>query len=154
MLMLALLLAQAAPDPTPEALALGRRLAETGTLAALLPAVVAKEREELVAEHPGWSEADKAALRETADKVARMTMERLMNATGRAYARRLSVEDLRVLVAFNEGPAARRWREATPAAVLESMASLGGLDFKGDVRRAFCAGSGERLRRDFGCQPR
>ena len=60
----------AAPDPTAEALALGRRLAETGTLATLLPLKTAQEREELVAEHPDWSEADKAALRQEADAEA------------------------------------------------------------------------------------
>jgi hypothetical protein len=140
-LTLALLLAT--PDPGAEALALGRRLAETGTLAALLPAITAKETEELVAEHPDWSDADKAALRRVARAVGIDGFERLMTATGNAYASRLTIEDLRTLVAFNEGDAARRWREATPAAMLEAMAKVGELDFKADARKAFCKETGK-----------
>lgn len=136
-------LALLAPDPTPEALALGKRLAETGTLAALLPMKIAQETEELVAEHPGWSEADKAALRAAATEQGKAGVERLMTATGRAYAEKLSVEDLRVLVAFNEGEAGKRWRAATPGVIAAAMAEVGELDFKGDTRKAFCAKTGK-----------
>ncbi|MEI9851228.1 MAG: DUF2059 domain-containing protein [Sphingomonas sp.] len=137
----ALLLVQAAPDA--EAEALGRRLAEAGTLAALLPAIVAKDREELVAEHPDWSDADKAVLRETADTVAGAGIGRLMAAIGHGYATRLSIEELRALVAFNETPAARRWRDATPGAVMEALPAIGELDLKGDTRKAVCARIGK-----------
>jgi hypothetical protein len=139
--LLALALAQAVPSP--EAEALGKRLAEAGTFAALLPSIVAKNGDELVAEHPDWSDADKAALRATADEVANAGIDRLMTAIGHGYATRLSIEELRALVAFNEGAAARRWREATPAAVGEAMAGLGALDLKADVRQAFCARTGK-----------
>lgn len=141
MTVMAALLAHGAADP--EAEALGRRLAETGTLAAMLPAIAAKEREEVIADHPEWSDADKAAFRETADTVAKAGIERLMVATGHAYATRLPVEDLRQLVAFNESPVAKRWREATPGAILEAMTAAGALDFKGDTRKAFCARTGK-----------
>jgi hypothetical protein len=142
-MILAFALALALPDPSAEALALGRRLAETGTLAALLPAITAKETEELVAEHPEYSEADKAALRRIAGEVSESGRGRLMEATGRGYATRLTIEDLRALVAFNEGAAARHWRDATPGAVMEAMASVGQLDFKADARKAFCARTGK-----------
>jgi hypothetical protein len=142
-MILALALALATPDPDAEALALGRRLAETGTLAALLPAVTAKETEELVAEHSDWSDADKAVLRRMAGEVSADGLGRLMAATGRAYATRLSIEDLRVLVAFNEGDAAKHWRDATPGAVMEAMAKVGELDFKANTRKAFCARTGK-----------
>ncbi|UZK64866.1 hypothetical protein [Sphingomonas sp. M1-B02] len=143
MSILLLALAQAVSAPDPEALRLGRRLAETGTLAALLPIVTVKEREELLREHPEWSDADKAAFRATADEVAKAATARLMEASGRAYARILSLPDLRALVAFNEGAAATRWRAATPAAVLESMGAMGGFDYKKEARAAFCAKSGK-----------
>ena len=136
-------LALLAPDPTPEALALGRRLAETGTLASLLPIMIAKDTEELLAEHAEWSDADKAALRATAAEQAKVGIERLMSATGRAYAEKLSVKDLRVLVKFNERPVATRWREATPGAIVAAMTEVGALDFKGDTRKAFCAKTGK-----------
>lgn len=139
--LLALALAQAAPSP--EAEALGRRLAETGTLAAILPMIVAQNREQLVAEHPDWSDADKAALRATADEVARAAIDRLMAATGHAYAARLSVADLRALVAFNESEAAQHWRAATPAAVMEAMARIGDLNFNAETMKAFCARTGK-----------
>jgi len=140
-LMLAAALAQTAP--TPEAETLGKRLAETGTLAAVLPMIVAKDREALVAEHPDWSDADKAALRATADEVAKAGIDRLMAATGHAYATRLSIADLRVLVAFNESEAAKHWRAITPAAVMEAMGKVGDINFKEEAARAFCSKTGK-----------
>ncbi|MBX3565950.1 MAG: DUF2059 domain-containing protein [Sphingomonas sp.] len=136
-------LALLAPDPTPEALALGTRLAESGTLAALLPMKIAQETEELVAEHPDWSDADKAGLRAAAAEQGKAGVERLMTATGRAYAEKLSIEDLRVLVAFNESEAGKRWRAATPGVIAAAMTEVGALDFKGDTRKAFCARAGK-----------
>ncbi|HEX8300014.1 DUF2059 domain-containing protein [Sphingomonas sp.] len=142
-MMLLYALALLAPDPTPEALALGKRLAETGTLAAVLPMIMAKETEELVAQHPEYSEADKAALRAAAADQGKAGVDRLMTATGRAYAAKLSVEDLRMLVAFNESEAGKRWRAATPGAIVAAMGEVGNLDFKGDARKAFCAKTGK-----------
>jgi hypothetical protein len=136
-------LALLASDPSAEALALGKRLAEAGTLAALLPIKVEQETEELVAEHPEYNEADKSALRAVAAQQGSVGIDRLMDATGRAYANALSLEDLRVLVAFNEGAVAKRWRDATPAAIIPAMGVAGQLDFKGDTRKAFCARTGK-----------
>jgi hypothetical protein len=141
-MMLLYALALLSPDPTPEALALGRRLAESGTLAALLPIKVRQETEELVAEHPDYSDADKAALRAVAAEQARAGTEVLLAATGRSYAETLSIDDLRVLVTFNDSAAAKRWREATPAAIAAAMGA-GEFDFKGDTRKAFCARTGK-----------
>ena len=136
-------LALLAPDPTPEALALGKRLAETGALAALLPIKIKQETEEMVAEHPEWPEADKVALRATAEERAEAGVQLLMAATGKAYAETLSVEDLRVLVTFNESAVVKRWRDATPGAIFAAMEQAGGFDFKGDTRKAFCAKTGK-----------
>jgi hypothetical protein len=136
MVILALMLAAASPSP--EALSLGRQLAETDTLAGVLPLISAKETEELIAAHPELSAADRTALRATAQRVFEAGRDRLMAATGRAYAERLSLRDLRRLVAFQKSGAARRYRAATPMAIAATMQSVGKLDFKGDVIAAFC----------------
>jgi hypothetical protein len=135
---IALLLATAAPSP--EAEVLGRRLAETGTLAALLPLVVGKETEELVAAHP---DLDPAALRATATETARAGIDKAMTASGKAYASTLSVDDLKALVAFNETAAARRYRTAQPQVIMATMRALTGFDFKKDVMTAYCAKTGK-----------
>ena len=139
-LFLAVALASAAP--TPEAQQLGRQLAEAGTLAALLPLIQAKETEELVAQSE-LTDAEKVALRTTARRVFEDGRERLMAATGKAYAERLSVEDLRTLVAFERSDSAKRYRDAMPDAIAATMRSIGQMDFKKDVRAAFCKETGK-----------
>jgi hypothetical protein len=141
---IAIVLAQTAPSaPSAEAEALGQRLAATGTLAALLPTLVAKDREELVARYPELSDAEKAQLRTTADDVAKTGIARLNAVIGHGYATQLSLEDLRALVAFNETPAARHWRAATPQALIQAMTALGEMDLKKDTQAAFCASTGK-----------
>jgi len=137
-----LALALAAAAPTPEAEKLGRTLAESGTLAALLPLIQQKETEEIVAQSD-LSDAEKAAFRATAKRVFKEGRERLMAATGKAYAERLSVEDLRALVAFEQSDAAKRYRGAMPGAIVAAMRSVGQMDFKKDVRAAFCKETGK-----------
>lgn len=61
-----------------------------------------------------------------------------MNATGDAYARQLSLRDLRALTHFYASPAAKRYRAATPTVILKTMKAVGEIDFKGDVRKTFC----------------
>lgn len=138
-----LALALATQAPAGEAAALGRRLAETGTLGTLLPLIVAKETAELVAAHPELSEADRATLRATAAETARAGSERAMKASGDAYAAKLSVADLRALVAFNESAPATRYRAAQPAVIMATMQALSGLDFKQDAMAAFCRKTGK-----------
>jgi hypothetical protein len=135
--------ALAAASPSPEALALGRQLAESGSLAALLPLIQAKETEELVAANPELSAPEKAQLRAVAARTFAAGRERLMAATANAYAERLSVEDLRALVAFEKSPAAGRYRAAMPAAIAATMQAVGPMDFKGDVLEAFCKETGK-----------
>jgi Uncharacterized protein conserved in bacteria (DUF2059) len=142
----ALILAAAAaagPAPGAEAERLGRELAGQGTLAALLPLIAAKETEELVAAHPELGEAEKAALRDTARATFAAGESRLLAATGHSYAERLTVAQLRRLVAFNRTEAARRYRAAMPEAIAASMRALGPIDFKADALAAFCRGTGK-----------
>jgi hypothetical protein len=147
-LAMALLLAGApasapAPAPGAEAERLGRELAGQGTLAALLPLVAAKETEELVAAHPDLSEADKAALRDTARSTFAAGESRLIAATGHAYAERLTVAELRRLVSFNRTEAARRYRSAMPEAIAATLQAIGPMDFKADTLAAFCRRTGK-----------
>lgn len=129
----------AATAPSAEAQRLGRILAEQGTLASLLPLMKAKETDELAKEDPALSAAEQANLRATAERVYEAGYSRLMKATGDAYAQQLSVGDLRALIHFYQTPAAARYRAATPKVIFATMQSVGQMDFKGDVRKAFCA---------------
>ena len=133
-----LALALAASGPSPEQLRLGRELAESGTLAALLPMVAEKETGELVTAHSELSEAERAALAATARATYQAGRDRLMDATGRAYAERLSAADLRALVAFNRTAAAAHYRAAMPGAIAASMQAVGEMDFKKAALAAFC----------------
>ena len=88
-MVIAFLLAAAAAQPSPEALRLGRELAETGTLATVLPLVQRKEADELVAAHPELSAAGKDLLRSTAQAVYQQGREKLMQAEALSFARTL-----------------------------------------------------------------
>ena len=82
--MLALILAALLQTvPTPEAEALGRRLAASGPLTAILPMVVEKDLAELAAERPDLSSAEKAQLLEIGRTEAKANLERLIAAMGR-----------------------------------------------------------------------
>ncbi len=150
-MILAALLLQAAPalppppypDPPAEAIALGRRLAETGALASLLPMIAAKETDELVAAHATLSAADQAELRRTADATFQAGRAKLMAAQARAYAERLSPADLRTLAARADDAASRAYREVQPAVIVASMAAMAGMDLKRDTLAAFCAKTGK-----------
>ena len=128
-----------ASAPCQEAQRLGRKLAESGMLASLVPVMKSKETEELLTEDPGLSLAEQNKLRATADRVFENGYNRLMKAAGDAYAKQLSVSDLRTLTRFYTTPAAAKYRAATPTVILATMQSVGQMDFNGDVRAAFCA---------------
>lgn len=137
------LAAMLAAAPSPEAEALGRRLAATGTLETLLPVVTAKETEELIAQHPELSPAERQALRGTGRDIAAGLREKLVAAFGHEYAATLSLADLRALVAFSQTPASRRYRAAVPPVLMRTMTKLGGVDFGGELRKSFCAKTGK-----------
>lgn len=124
--------------PSPRALALGRELAESGTLASLLPLLIAKDTEELVAEYKELTPAQMQRLRALAGEVAAKGSERLFAAQARAYAMRLSEADLAVLAAAARDPAQARFRAALPGAIAATMAGVGELDLKKDIRAAWC----------------
>lgn len=131
-----------APEPSPEAIALGRQVAENGALGSLLPVIAQRDIEELIASDPGLTAEQQAQLRATGARIFAAGLDRLMTANGRAIAERLTVQQLREIVAFNRSPAAVALREATPAAILGTMQAVGNVDLKRDIREAFCRESG------------
>jgi hypothetical protein len=139
MTLLILALLAGARDPSIERQRLGRQLAEHGTLASLLPLMKVKETEELIAEDSKLTPTDQVKLRATADRVFKAGYERLMNATGDAYARQLSLADLKALTSFYSSPVASRYQSIMPNVIVATMQSVGQMDFKKDVRTAFCA---------------
>jgi hypothetical protein len=140
---LLLLAAAAAAQPSAEAMRLGRQLADHGTLAALLPLMKAKETEELLTDATDLSASEKERLRKLADETFEKGRNRLLDATAAEYAKRLSVADLRALVRFYETPAAKRLQAATPKVIAGTMQNVGKMDFKADVRKAFCEQTGK-----------
>lgn len=137
-------LAQTAPSPTPplapsaEAEALGRHIAERGTLAALLPLATARDTDDLVARHPELDAAARDRLRAAAAATVRAATDRLMSAVGHQYALRLSLPDLKALAAFSDGPAAAAWRAAEPQVIAASIAGIDGFDLKREAWAAYC----------------
>lgn len=131
-------LGQTAPAPSAEAEALGRHIAERGTLGALLPLMVARDTEELVARHPELDGAGKDRLRAAAGAAARAAIARLMSTVGHQYALRLSLPDLKAVAAFSDSPAATAWRAAEPQVIAASMAGLDGFDLKNEAWTAYC----------------
>lgn len=129
--------------PGAAALALGRELAENGTLAGLVPLMVAKDTAELEGEYKGLNEAETARLRALSAEIVAAGKERLFAAQARAYAMRLSEADLAVLVAASKDPAQARFPAALPGAFAATMTSVGSIDFKKEVRTAFCKETGK-----------
>lgn len=140
-MVIALLLAAAAPSA--EALRLGNEIAAHGTLAALLPIKEQQDTAELLAEDKTLSAADQAKVRATVKRFYADGEKRLFEATGRAYAERLSLADLRSVAAFYRSPAAKRFQAAVPAAILATMQTVGNIDLKNDARTAICKETGK-----------
>ena len=126
-----------------EALRLGRALADAGTLAHLLPLMESAQVAELVGENADMAAGDQAALRASAHKVFVGGAERLLAAEGLSYARLLSLGELRQVVGFERSAAGRAYRAATPQVITATMAEVGKIDFKGQVRAAFCKEKGK-----------
>jgi hypothetical protein len=133
-----LLLAAAAAQPSPEAMRLGQEIARSGTLAALLPLMKEQQIKELLGAHPELSSADQAKLRITAERIFESGRNRILDGEARAYAANLSLADLRVAAAYYRTAAARRMQAALPKVIATTMQSVQGLDFKADVRAAYC----------------
>ena len=138
-----LALVAAAAQPSPEALKLGAEIARHGTLASLLPLKEQQDTAELLAEDKNLTAAEQAQLQATVKHLYAAAEERLFSATGRAYAERLSLGDLRAVAAFYRTPTATRFQQAVPAAIVATMKTVGEIDLKKDARTSFCKDTGK-----------
>jgi hypothetical protein len=138
-----LLMLAAAASPSAHAVALGRQIAERGTLATLLPMIQQKETEELVIAHPELSAGERAKLRSTAQRVYQAGRDRLLQAEAQGWAGQLSVRELRAVLSFQNSAAGTRYRAAAPAVVATTMKAIGKMDFKDDVLAAYCRETGK-----------
>ena len=105
--------------------------------------VAHKEAGEMIADHPELSASERTELLAIAEKRAEAGRARLVEAMGAAYAAELSIEDMRAIAGFNEGPVAARWKAAEPRAIEAAVQALGGIDFKAEVLKAMCAQTGK-----------
>ena len=145
-----LLQAAAVPAPLPvvtvpsaEAARLGAEVARSGTFGRLVPLMIERETEELVRETVGLTLAEQAELRVLAMTTGRAAIDSIVGRMGVAYATALTPADMRAIIAFNRTDAAVRYRAAEPNAMAVAIQSMGKLDFKGSVLKAFCARTGK-----------
>jgi hypothetical protein len=148
MQMLLLMFLQIAANAAPsEAQQLGVRLARTSGLAAVAPALIEKDLADLASEDASLTPAERERLLTIGRTEARNGLDKIVQAIGSGYARRLSIEDLRFLVAHGESPAAARWRAAEPMVIAEAMGALGEMDLKKNAAAAFCRDAGKLCNR-------
>jgi len=140
-MVIALLLAAA--QPSTEALRLGNEIARHGTLAALLPLKEKQDTAELLAEDKSLSVTERAKVQATVKRLYADEAKKLFSATGRAYAERLSLADLRTIAAFYRTGASKRFQAVVPAAIMTTMKAVGEVDLKKDARTDFCKETGK-----------
>jgi hypothetical protein len=136
-------LALAAAAPSTEALALGRQIAEHGTLGSILPLLQRKETEELIAAHPELNAVEQAKLRADAERIYEAGRAKLMRAEGRAWAEQLTLAEMRAVLAYQNSAAGKRYRAVTPTVIGSTMRAVGQIDFKGEVLAAYCKETGK-----------
>lgn len=137
-----LLLAAASAEPSSEAQDLGVRLARTSGIVTIAPLMVQKDLADLIKEEPLSPEQHKR-LFEIGKQEGETGIGRVVSALGAAYAKRLSVHDLRILVEQNESAEAIRRREAEPSVLIEAMTTLGSLDLKKATAARMCKETGK-----------
>ena len=142
----ALASAQTAPAPAappPEAAELGREVALNGVFANLFPMIGKKKIEELIASHPELTAADRDALRKVGDGWIVATLAAMSGVMGGEYARTMSVDDMKAMLAFARSDAGKHWQAAEPGAITAVMKQLDGVDFEGEVSAQFCRDTGK-----------
>ncbi|KQR83081.1 hypothetical protein [Sphingomonas sp. Leaf343] len=144
-MLLALLLQVAVPSV--EAETLGRRLAAAGGLATMIPMLVETDLTELAGEKPDLTPAERERLFAIGHAEGARGRAKLIDALGHAYAAKLTVADLRVLVRNAEMPETKRLRQTEPAAIVQAMQTLGEMDLKKTVAAQLCKETGKRCER-------
>ena len=138
-----LLLAAASTAPASEAEELGLRLARTSGIVTIAPMLIQKDLADLAAEEPSLSPEQRRRLFEIGNEEGKAGIERLVGVLGAAYAKRLSVQDLRILVEQNESVEAARRRAAEPSVMIEAITALGSMDLKKATAARMCKDSGK-----------
>lgn len=131
-----------AAAPSPEAMRLARRVAQTGSLVSILPMIVEQDLTGLADERPQLTDTQRAALIATGRRIAAEDQERIVSALATGYARRLSMSDLATLAAAADTPAARAKRAADLPVTAEMMQTVGSLDLRKKTAARFCADTG------------
>ncbi len=142
-LLLALAAAGAAATAAGESERLARIVAENGMLATVAPIIAANEAREILAEHPELTPAERATFQATATEIATSMRAQLVTAEAAAFAKHLALDDLRIIAAYSQSPAAANQRAAMPAIMADTATVLGKLDHKGKLRAAFCTKTGK-----------
>ena len=138
-----LLLAAASVAPSAEAKALGLRLARTSGIVTIAPLMVQKDLADLAKENPSLSPQERERLFQIGNEEGKSGIERVAAALGAAYAKHLSIEDLRILVQQNESAEAARRRTAEPSVMVEAMTVLGSMDLKTATAARMCKATGK-----------
>lgn len=133
-----LVLAATSMPPSSEAQALGMRLARTNGIVTIAPIMVQKDLVDLENEDPSLSPEQRKRLFEIGNEEGKAGIERVVGALGAAYAKYLSVHDLRILVKQNESAEAARRRAAEPSVIIEAMRTLGSMDLKKVTAARMC----------------
>ena len=131
------------PPPAPGAApvdpkVLGARVAASGAFMDLARLALEKDIRELLDANRAMPTADQLALTRIATDKAAEAQKKLIATTGELYARELSVADMQAIIAFNESPAAARWRAVQPRAVAAVQQGMAGYDFKREVLDVMC----------------
>lgn len=142
--MIGLLLALAAGAPaSSEAQRLGEQLASQGSFGSIIGAMGAQQTEELIKEIQNPTTKEQQQMRRIA--MARLAAVRMQAdaKVGAIYARHYTIEELRAIMRFYGSPAGQALRRETIATLPEIATALQGIDFKADVRAAFCKDTGK-----------
>lgn len=129
--------------PNAAALEQARIVAGNGTLATLGPLLIRADTESLIKDNPGLSPTEQARLRTTAKTIGDRLTARLLEAEAQAFAANLSAADLTAIATFARSPAATRQRAAMPKVIIGTMAAMQSVDFKSEVRKAYCSETGK-----------
>ncbi len=147
MIAAALLFVLQAAAPSAEAVQLGERLARTGVLATIAPLQAQKDIEELAAT-PALSAEERQRIEAIGAQERDAALTKAMRVLGAAYAKRLTLAELRELVAQAERPAAVKRRAIEPAVIAETMQGLGEIDLKKRIATRMCAETRKLCDRD------
>jgi hypothetical protein len=131
--------ASAAPAPSPEAMALARKVAARDDFLVAIETISAGQIGDVEHGMGDLSAAEK-------DKVADIGRQKMAEGMGRVveklaaiYAQKFSVEDLRAIDAFLETPAGKAYSGRLAATLMAVGESMKGFDYKREVRAEACA---------------